>query len=49
MIRKINYFGIGLQGTYVQNDDDDDGEAIFPSCSQPRDQLSNKGGTGGPY
>lgn len=33
----------------MQNDDDDDGEAIFPSCGQPRDQLSNRGGTGDPY
>lgn len=38
MIRKLNYLRIGLQGTSVQNDDDEEG--IFPSCSQPRDQLS---------
>lgn len=47
MIRKFNYLGIGLQGTSVQNNDD--GEAIFPSYSQPGGQLSNRGSTGDSY
>lgn len=47
MITKLNYLGMGLQGTFVQNGGD--GEVIFSSHSHPRDQSSDRGGTRDPY